>query len=214
MCECVCVCVCVSWWSLHLSPCPPNATAPAGGSLAYLAAGCPKPASQSDRPCCLSDFTGTMHTIEHQVSLCPHIFSPILLSSNAYSLLCPLIFSLIHSPFLSNTPFFATSLSRISPLTNLPPLCTLISPLASWPLVLASCCRQTHLHYGTVWSLSPLSRSSLLLSCVICPLPPSFLNMLSFPTGITWANNKQRLRSSLCQALQFIRRGVVNVYEH
>ena len=120
---CVSVCVSVSWWLWHLSPCPPNETAPAGESLAYLAAVCPKLASWHG--------PGTMHTIERHVSLYPHV-SPPFSSSNplfsvtffnplsvlfSVSLLITLLSSLclpsqIFLPLLSN--LFLSSLDLLS----------------------------------------------------------------------------------------------------
>ena len=162
--ECVCVCVRVCFL-VHLSPCPPNVTAPAGGSLAYLAAGCPKPASQSDRPCLpvwLSRSRCT-HTIEHQVSLCPHIVSSMVLSSVMYFNL------LIYSPSLSNTPFSATSLSHLVPLSNL------AHSNLPRPLVLTSCSLAIHTcTYRTDGSLSPLVLLTPLLH-LLSTLLPSFL---------------------------------------
>ncbi|XP_044033830.1 calcium/calmodulin-dependent protein kinase type II subunit gamma-like isoform X20 [Siniperca chuatsi] len=71
-----------------LLPSPQSSPAtPAGGSLAYLAAGCPKPASQSDRPCCLSDFTGTMHI---RFLFVLTFFPPFSSTLMLYSLLCSL----------------------------------------------------------------------------------------------------------------------------
>ncbi len=147
MCVCVCVCarVCVSWWSLHLSPCPPNATAPARESLAYLSAG--RPPSLTGPAACLTSLE-SVHTPQSirflfVLASSPPSSSPLML----YSLLCSLIFAL---NLLSISVFSQIPSNLSSHLSNL------------WYLPPLSC--QTHLHLRDP---SPL--------CFVLSHLPSFL---------------------------------------
>lgn len=160
-CVCVCagVCACAflfRWW-LHLSPCPPNVTAPSGGSLAYLAADRPKVVAQSHRPCSLSDFNGTLHAIERHVltpsqSSCTLFFVCVFLSSNFFSI------SL-------NTPFFTNQIFSI------------IFPLVCWPLLFILLLLQGKLalKYNLISPLSLPPPPPLLTSFLCAFSTPAFL---------------------------------------